>query len=67
MVSKCLPMSTKIVLPSQILIFSGHVTVRESLNTQGWVNIILDLDYIDTKAFSPRYEDSFMVYRPDRY
>ena len=52
---------------SQILIFIGYNTVRESLYMQVWVNIILDLHHIDTRAILPRYEGSFMVYRPNWY
>ena len=64
-VSKNLPVDTKIVRTSQILIFGGYVKVKESFYTRViiWVNTILN--HIDTTAILSRYEDSCLVYRPE--
>ena len=47
--------------------FGGYVKVRESLYIRViiWVNTILN--HIDTRAISPRYEGSCIVYRPKWY
>jgi hypothetical protein len=47
---------------AQILVFGGHVKVRESLCTQViiWVSIIPN--HINTMAILPRYEYSCMIY-----
>ena len=52
---------------SQILIFCGYLKVREYLYTRVtiWVNAISN--HIDTKAFLPRCQGSYMVYRPKWY
>ena len=52
---------------NRIMIFSGHVKVRESLSTQViiWVNTILN--HIDTRAVLPRYAGSRMKYRARWY
>ena len=52
---------------SQMLIFSGCVKVTGSLYTRVLIRVKTILNHIDTRAFSPRYEGSCMVYRPEGY
>ena len=52
-------------LTIQMLIFGGHLKMRESFYARviTWVNTILNL--IDARVVLSRYEDSCMVYRPE--
>ena len=59
--SKNLPVDTKIVKSSQILLFGGYVKVKESFYTRVIIWVITILNHIDTTAILPRYEDSCLV------
>ena len=54
----------QIVKSSQILIVGGYVKVSESLYTLVIIWVITILNHIDTRTILPRYEESYMIYRP---
>ena len=49
------------------MVYGGYLKVKNSLYTRViiWVNTILN--YLDTRTILPRYERSYMVFKPKWY